>query len=163
MPCIWVGREPPILVGKAFFWRDSCSWFHRSQLISPFTSLTSWNYSCTPTTSLLSPKKIVKTYEGDDPLWGTCARLAWLGLVPPALPGLACGALWSTKLHTSNRSQNMDWVPCYHPDTARTATFFVPQMSSFHQEWKIALSMFYYFLSKLASSLCNLHLAGRSV
>ena len=69
-------------------------------------------------------KKIVKTYVGDDPVRGTCARLAWLGLVPPALPGLACGALWSTKLHTSNRSQNMDWVPCYHPNTARTATFF---------------------------------------
>ena len=89
------------------------------------------------------PKKIVKTYVGDDPLWGTCARLAWLGLVPPALPGLACGALWSTKLHTSNRSQNMDWVPCYHPNTARTATFFVPQISPFHQEWKTALSMLY--------------------
>ena len=100
MPCIWAGREPPILVGKAFFWRDCCSWFHRSLLISPFTSLTSsvivgsqQPHNC--------PKKIVKTSVGDDPVRGTCARLARHGSAwcrPPcqgSLVGL-CGAPSST-------------------------------------------------------------------
>ena len=79
-------------------------------------------------------------------LWGAPVP-DWHGSAwcrPPcqgSLVGL-CGA-WSTKLHTSNRSQNMDWVPCYHPNTARTDTFFVPQISPFHQEWKTAMSKLY--------------------